>query len=165
MKKENIYKVNYNSLEIYYQEIGDEYLNKLETLCKDSEEIRDFLEKSIKYNIYLFKKKKNSNWTNKSIKQLMNECKNKKKTLLRKHADKIVDLSKSDLEDTIDKLDKETKNLAYHLNNLDDMSKTVENNSNTKIYNEVSSIFDDNYSKSNIEIINLNLGFIAQYEN
>lgn len=159
MKKENTYRINYNSIEVYYHEIGDENLKKLKILYDKEDVFKGFIESSIRYNIYLFKKK-DEKWIIKSIKQIINDCKSKKKTLLRKYAEKIIGLSKSDMENTVDKLEKDTHNLSLHIKNIDNIVKMIDDD-----YTKLTSIFDNNNFEHEIEIINLNLNFIAQYEN
>ena len=58
MKKENTYRINYNSISNYYNELESDSIMELESLCKSREDIKNFLDKTINYNIYLFKKKK-----------------------------------------------------------------------------------------------------------
>jgi hypothetical protein len=159
MKKENTYRINYNSIEVYYHEIGDGNLKKLKILYDKEDVFKGFIESSIRYNIYLFKKK-DEKWIIKSIKQIINDCKSKKKTLLRKYAEKIIGLSKSDMENTVDKLEKDTHNLSLHIKNIDNIVKMIDDD-----YTKLTSIFDNNNFEHEIEIINLNLNFIAQYEN
>lgn len=160
MKKENTYRINYNSISNYYNELESDSIMELESLCKSREDIKNFLDKTINYNIYLFKKK-NKKWNIKSEKQIINDCKSKKKTLLRKHADKIVNLSKTEQYDTIEKLELETKHLSNHIENIDSILNSLESESNDE-YENIKSIFDEKYK---FKIIDLNLDYIAEYGN
>ncbi len=161
MKKENTYKISYNNIENYYQGIGNNLLKNLIHLCYNNNSCRNFIEATIKYNIYLFKKK-NNKWIIKPIKQIINECKNKKKTFLRKHAEKIILISKSDMSDTCNQLDKYTKNLEIHIKNIDDLIKCIQQKKNN-LFNFFIEILDENYV--NNDIIILDLDFIAEYAN
>jgi hypothetical protein len=161
MKKENTYKISYNNIENYYREIGNNVLKKLIYLCDNNKNCMNFIELSIRYNIYLFKKKKKK-WINKPIKQIVNECKNKKKTFLRKYADKVIIISKSDMSDTCIQIDKYTKNLELHIKNIDNLIRCIQEDNNI-LFNCLLHIFDEDNINNNI--IQLDLDFIAEYTN
>ena len=161
MKKENTYKIINNNIENYYREIGNNVLKKLIYLCDNNKNCMNFIELSIRYNIYLFKKKKKK-WINKPIKQIVNECKNKKKTFLRKYADKVIIISKSDMSDTCIQIDKYTKNLELKIKNIDNLIRCIQEDNNI-LFNCLLHIFDEDNINNNI--IQLDLDFIAEYTN
>ena len=79
----------------YYKELKNDLNNKLLELCKTSELFNKFILFSIKNNIYLFKKR-NNRWYFKTEPEMNKDYKIKKKTILRNHANQLIEISKSE---------------------------------------------------------------------
>ena len=105
--------INMNHLEKikeYYNEISKDLNDKILELMKTNEIFGKFIILATNNNIFLFKKK-NNNWYFKTNDQILKDYKMKKKTILRKHASQLIELSKSEISDN----DKEIDNLSKYL--------------------------------------------------
>ena len=78
MIKENTYKINYNNIENYYHELGNELINKLIEAYNFNTDYENLINVSVEYNLYLFKFI-NKQWQLKTLKQIISDLKNKKR--------------------------------------------------------------------------------------
>jgi len=112
--------INMDHLEMikkYYKELKNELNDKLLELCKTNELFNKFNLESIKNNIYLFKKK-NNRWFFKTEIELCKDYKIKKKTILRKHASYLIEISKSEISENDNEIDTISNDLKTSLKEL-----------------------------------------------
>lgn len=112
--------INMDHLEMikkYYKELKKELNDKLLELCKTNELFNKFILVSIKNNIYLFKKK-NNRWFFKTEIELCKDYKIKKKTILRKHASHLIEISKSEISENDNEIDTISNDLKTSLKEL-----------------------------------------------
>ena len=101
----------------YYKELKNDLINKLLELCKTSELFNKFILFSIKNNIYLFKKR-NKRWYFKLESEIGKDYKVKKKTILRNHANQLIEISKSEISENDKDIDNLTEDLKTALKEL-----------------------------------------------
>lgn len=145
MSKEKLYKINYTNIENYYNGLDKTILHNLLQLYSNNSEFRYFMELTVKYNIYLFKKSKNR-WLFKTENQIIKDCKMKKKTILRKHADKIVTISKSDMSDVDKDLEEANKMLYQNIKYLTTTYKLYKKLDKKNFFNDIcnNNCYNDN---------------------
>jgi len=113
----NINMDHLNMVKEYYKELKEELNDKLFELCKTNELFNKFILVSIKNNIYLFKKK-NNRWYFKTESELCKDYKIKKKTILRKHASQLIEISKSEMSENDQEINVLSNDLKLSLKEL-----------------------------------------------
>mgnify|MGYP001431678405 CR=1 FL=1 len=163
----------------YYKELDNNIINNLSKLSNENQLIKDFLNLTVKNNIYLFKKRKNK-WIFKSDEQLKKDFHTKKKTILRKHADNIIEISKSEMSEVDSNITKLNISLKDDLKIIDHSYKLFkslrkdnllnfnDSNFNLKNLTNLNKIpnYSKKFSKNNHKKKKLNeLNYIAEYSN
>ena len=171
-------KINLDNQDVvtdYYKELDNNILKNLSNLSNRNQLVKDFLSLTVKNNIYLFKKKKNK-WIFKSEEQLKKDFNTKKKTILRKHAANIVEISKSEMSEIDTDIKKLNNSLKDDLNNIDESYKLFKTLKKDNIFgfdNESFNISNlnnlkklSNYHKKKSKIKKSNeFNYIAEYSN
>ena len=168
--------MDYQIIQDYYNGLESNVLDNLIKLYKIDDKFKKFVDITIKYNIYLFKKNKNK-WVFKNKNQIKKDYLMKKKTILRKFASDIISISKGNLNNINDSISNLNDKFNVDLKNLDEV---------LVLYNSIDNLnnFDILYSDSieSTDINNLNklnnindyilnkkykneLQFIAEYSN
>jgi len=178
MSKE-IYSKNNNEIFEYYKEIDNNILKNLKKFVEQDKIFKNFIYTTIELNIYLFKKKKDK-WVFKTDKQIKRDFITKKKTLLKKFATRIMELSKSEISeidaDIVDinskmklqlKKLKDTFNIYLKLNDLsyfDLFNNDKININDISNLNKLNFITDYTSKKKNKKSVN-EYQYIAEYSN
>ena len=156
----------------YYKELDNNTIKNIVDSSIESQSVNNFLNLTIKNNLYLFKKKKDK-WYFKSDNQIKKDFITKKKTILRKHASSIIDISKNmtnNIESNISILNENLKRDLKELNTLYNIYKSLKeedllnftNNLNINNLKKIGSII--NYSNK-VKYIKNEQKYIAEYTN
>jgi hypothetical protein len=156
----------------YYKELDNNIIENLINSSIENQLVNNFLNLTIKNNLYLFKKKKDK-WYFKSENQIKKDFITKKKTILRKHASSIIDISKNisnNIESNITLLNNNLKNDLKELNTVYNIYKSLKeidllnftNNINISNLKKLGSIM--NYS-GKVKYIKNEQKYIAEYTN
>ena len=150
MSKETLDKIDYQIIQNYYSELDTNILDNLKKLYHIDNKFKRFIDITIKYNIYLFKKNKNK-WNFKNRTHIKKDYLMKKKTILRKHASNIISISKGNLDDINNSINDLNSNFNNDLKNLDEVINLYNNISDL---NNFDILYSDNYQFSDITNLN-----------
>ena len=170
----NINMDHLNIVKEYYKELSKDINDKLIVLFNKNELFNKFILISIKNNIYLFKKR-NYKWVFKTTNDMNRDYKIKKKTILRNHASKLIEISKSEISDNDKDIVILSDDLKKNLKELKAILKLYKNleeeegvfnllRDNTVFLDDLKKIggFND-YSKKKYKVNEVN--YIAEYGN
>ena len=117
MLNSNIKIDHLNLINNYYKELNKELIENIIKLFKNNDLFNKFLLIALRNNIFLFKKKKDI-WLFKTEDQIFKDYKMKKKTIMRKHASQLIEISKSEISENCSEIEKFSKDLKSNLKEL-----------------------------------------------
>jgi gas vesicle protein len=126
-----------NNLEKYYKNIEKPIIND----CLNKLNLKNILELSTITDLYLFTKKKKTDWKLKEKRILLKECDIKRKQKIKEFTDNLNELSKYKSKNILSQVKEKSNNIFNDIETLENMIESIE-----KDYPEIENNFLEKFS-------------------